>query len=101
MVPLLKPQGDLGIVIRRGVRLFLAGQRKNDSSVVAADWRQFVRLFAAGDFDPRPLPPQVDAGGRLYHLTDVGAAHSRRAFQKIKLSVAAGANELGMRYPAH
>src|SRR5712691_8258879 len=101
MVPLLQAQGDLGIVVRGSVGLFLASERKNDASVVVTRDRRMVGLFAAGDFDARPLTPQVDARGGFDHFADVGAAYARGTFQKVKLSIAARADELGVGNAAH
>src|SRR5579862_6562341 len=101
MMASLETQGNFRVVVRRSVRILLSGERQDQSSIIAAQGRELVRLLAAGDFDARPLPPQIYAGGNLDHLADVSATHPGRTFQKIEVSVAASANKFRVRYAAH
>src|SRR5439155_22537326 len=41
----------------------LACQRQDHAGVFIARTRGLVRFLAARDFDPRPLPPQIDPAG--------------------------------------
>jgi hypothetical protein len=57
--------GDFGIGVGGRIGMFLAGERKNDSRVVAAWWRKLVRLIPCSDFEARPFAPEVDASDPL------------------------------------
>jgi hypothetical protein len=57
--------GDFGIGVGGRIGMLLAGERKNDSGVVAARWGKVVRLIPCSDFEARPLAPEVDASDPL------------------------------------
>src|SRR6516162_3397671 len=56
---------DFVFVIGRSVGTLLARERENHTSVIAPYRGQLIGLSAGSDFEPRPLAPQIDAGGRL------------------------------------
>src|ERR1051326_240360 len=86
MMMFLDAQEDFRIVISRSVRLLLPRQRENHSRVLLTQCGQLVTPVAAGNFDARPLAPQIKTGRGLDHLADVGSADARGAFQKIELA---------------
>src|SRR5260370_23316901 len=93
--------GGLGMGVGGRIGMFLAGERKNDSGVVAAQWGKLVGLIPCPDFEAGPPPPEVDAGGGLDDLGKIGAADAGRDFEEIKINVKGGAEGLGSRVPAH
>src|SRR5260370_30194889 len=93
--------GDLGIGVGGRIGMFLAGERKNDSGVVAAQWGKLVGLIPCPDFEAGPLAPEVDAGGGLDDIGNIGAADAGGDFDEIKFTVSVGAEELGMSDSAH
>src|SRR5207253_4579587 len=56
---------DFFVGIRRGVRMFLSRQGKNHCGIIAPRRREFVSLLACAELEPRPLAPEIDAGGRF------------------------------------
>src|ERR1700758_4904361 len=93
MMMALDVEIDFGVVIGGCVRILLAGEGKNYAGIFFAHGRQVVAGFFAGDFDASPFAPQIDSSGGLDHFVDVSAADASSAFQKIKLTVGAGADE--------
>src|SRR5438046_7037724 len=85
---------DFFVGIRRGVRMFLSRQGKNHCGIIAPRRREFVSLLACAELEPRPLAPEIDAGGRFDHIGDVSAADPGGNLNEIKLSV-------GMRSEEH
>jgi hypothetical protein len=93
--------GDFGIGVGGCIGMFLAGERKNDSGVVAAKWGKLVGLIPCSDFETRPFAPEVDAGGGLDDIGDVGAADAGGDFDEIKFAVGVRAQKFSMGDPAH
>ena len=98
---LLNAQEDFRIVVRRGVRIVLPRQGKNHAGIFFAHWRQLVGAIAAGNLNARPLAPEIDSGGGLDHLIDVGPADARGAFEKIEVPVGVCPNEFRVRDSPH
>ena len=61
--------------------------------------RHLVGAVLAGDLDPRPLAPQVDAGRGLDDVDDEGAADAGRGLEEVPRAVVR-ADELGVRHAA-
>src|SRR3989475_2801929 len=93
--------GDFRIGVGGRIGMFLAGERKNDSGVVAAPGRKLIGLVPCSDFEPRPLAPEVDHGGGLYDVRNIGAADAGGDFNEVKFAVGVGAEELGVSHSAH
>src|ERR1035438_1345649 len=94
---LFDPQVHFWIVIGCGVRLLLPSKGKNHAGILFPHRRQSVGAISAGDFDARPLSPQIDSGCSLDHLVNVSAADARSTFEKIEMTVGVGMDELRMR----
>src|SRR5712692_11255362 len=92
---------DFGIGVGAGIGMFLPGERKNDSGVVAAQWGKLVRLIPCSDFQARPFAPEVDACGGLNDIGNIGAADAGGDFDEIKFAVSVRAQELRMGDSAH
>src|SRR5260370_4663050 len=88
--------GGLGMGVGGRIGMFLAGERKNDSGVVAAQWGKLVGLIPCPDFEAGPLAPEVDAGGGLDYIRNISAADAGGDFHEIKFSLSVGAEGLGM-----
>src|SRR5580704_19204514 len=101
MVMALDAKLHFRVVVGGSVRIGLARQGKNHPGIFFADWRQVVAAVAAGDFDTRPLAPEIDSSRGFDHLADIGSAYAGGAFEKIKFSVGVRVNELSVRDAAH
>src|SRR5215470_14280533 len=92
---------DFFVGIRRGVGVLLSRQRKNHPGVIAPRSRELVSLLARAELEPRPLAPQIDAGGRFDHIGDVSASDPGGNLDKIELSIGMGLKKIPMSYAAH
>src|SRR5436309_15242832 len=77
---------DFFVGIRRGVRMFLSRQGKNHCCIIAPRRREFVSLLACAELEPRPLAPEIDAGGRVDHSGHVSAADPGGNLTAIRLT---------------
>ena len=78
---------DFRVVVWGGVRTFLAGQGKNDASIVAPRSGKLVGLLACSDFETGPFAPEINAGGGFDDVGNVGAADAGGDFDEIKFAV--------------
>src|SRR3954471_25091683 len=97
---LLDPQTHLGVAVAGSVRILLAGKRQNYAGIVFANGWEGVAAISTGDFNARPLAPQVDSGRSFHHFVDISSAHAGRALQKIELAIRLRADELRVRNAA-
>src|SRR5260370_38221703 len=84
MGPLRQPPDNLRFLVCRGVRVLLASQCNNDTSVVLLMLWQLVRVLLRSGFNPGPLSPQIDTCGRLDQFYDIGTTHASSSFEKGK-----------------
>src|SRR5260370_19709506 len=101
MMALVQAPDDLRVLVGRGIRVLLAGQCDDDARVVLLVLRELVISLVGGQLDPGPLAPEVDARGCLDQFYDVGAAHARGSFEKIKMSLATPFDEFHVGYTVH
>src|SRR5215831_19273863 len=83
----------LTIDIDRGVRTFLARQGKDDSRMLAARLQSGPGI---SHFEFGPLAPEINSGSGFEHVSNVGAAHARRNFQKIVIAVRVALDKFSM-----
>ncbi len=93
--------GDFWVGVGGRIGMFLAGERKNDSGVLAAQRRKVVRLIPCPDFEARPFAPEVYARGCLDDVRNVRAADAGGDFDEINFAVGVRTEELGMGDSAH
>src|SRR5260370_8010612 len=91
--------GALGIGVGGRVGMFRAGERKNDSGVVAAQWGKLVGLIPCPDFEAGPLAPGGDAGGGLDDIGKIGPPGPGGDFDEIKFTLSVGAEEHAVKDP--
>src|SRR5579859_3523055 len=82
------------------IRMLLASERKNDAGVIAADSGKLVGLLAGGDFEARPLAPQIDVGGGFDDVGDISAANAGGDLDEIKFAVGVGLQKLRVSHAA-
>src|SRR5437016_9595198 len=97
---LLHSTDNLRLVVSRGIRILLTGQRKQNASVLFARGLYLLRRLTFTDLDPGPLAPEVHSGSGLQNVGNVSAADARGNLQKIKLSVGGALDEFSMRGPS-
>ncbi len=93
--------GYFRIGVSGSIGMFLASERKNDCGIIVARCGQIVRPIPRSDFKAGPLAPEVDSGGGLDDLGNVGAADASGDFDEVKLAVGVRAEEFGMSNSAH
>ena len=97
----LDAQVHFRVVVGRGVGIVLPRERKNHAGIFFPHWWQCVAAIAAGDFDARPLAPEIDSGRGFDHFVDVGSADARGTFEKIEVAVGMCLDKLRVRDSAH
>src|SRR5260370_18037834 len=101
MMALVEAADDLGVLVGRGVRVFLAGQRDDDSCIVLPVLRQLIGLLIRGKLDCGPLAPEVDAGGCIDQFNDIGSAPTHGGFKEIKMALVNPFYEFPFSYSLH
>ena len=101
MMALVEAPDNLGVLVGRGVRVFLASQRDADSCIVLAVLRQLIGLLIRGKLDRGPLAPEVDAGGCIDQFNDIGSAYPRGGFEEIKMALVTPFDEFHVGYAVH
>src|SRR5258708_12098948 len=101
MMALVEAPDDLGVLVGRGVRVFLAGQCDDDSCIVLPVLRQLIGLLVRGKLDRGPLPPEVDAGGCIDQFNDIGSPYPRTGFEEIKMPLLTPPPDFPPAYPLH
>src|SRR5258707_15883183 len=101
MMALVEAPDDLGVMVGRGVRVFLAGQCDDGSCIVLPVLRQLIGLLVRGKLDRGPLAPEVDAGGCIDQFNDIGSAYTRGGFEEIKMAHFTPLDEFHVGYAVH
>src|SRR5437879_6858786 len=91
---------DFGVGICGSIRVLLARQRENDSGVLSTRGGKLVGLIPCANFEPRPLPPEVDPRCGLDDIGDIGPANASGDFDKVKPAICVRLQELGMGHAA-
>ena len=99
MMPIEMPD-DLGRVVTAGVGLLLPCEANDTSGVKLLRLGQSVlHVEQCGDFNPRPLDPGVDSGGKFDDLGDVRSAYAGGGLEEVEAAVGLRLDELGVSDP--
>src|SRR5277367_6148710 len=92
---------DFRIAVRRSVRMLLPSQGKNNASVVFSSLRKLIRLLPCPDFEAGPLAPEINPGGGIDYVGNIGTAHTRCDLDEIDAVVRVGFQKFGMGHAAN